>query len=87
MGNTAYGIASTSVAAEVAEIGWQTPDGSQFGLKTTNKISFYGTTPIVQPTGITSSVASTATTTSIQTSLNSLIAALSTAAGGLGLIA
>ena len=87
MANIAYGVISTTVATEVTEIGQQEPDGIQIGLKPTDKIAFYGATPIVQPTGIASSVASTATTTSIQTLLNSLIAALSTAAGGLGLIA
>ena len=86
MANIAYGVISTTVATEVTEIGQQEPDGSQFGLKPTDKIAFYGATPIVQPT-VTTSVASTATTTSIQTSFNSLIAALSAAAGGLGLIA
>jgi hypothetical protein len=87
MGNIAYGVISTTNQSDVSEVGWQTPDGSYFGVKSTNKISFYGATPIVQPSGIATAVASTATTTSIQSSLNSLINAFSAAASGLGLIA
>jgi hypothetical protein len=87
MANIAYGVVSTTVASEVTEIGQQEPDGIQIGLKITNKIGAYGATPVIQPSGIATSVASTATTTSIQTSLNSLIAALSESAGGIGWIA
>lgn len=86
MANIAYGIISTTIPADVTEIGEQEPDGVQFGLKATNKIAFYGATPIVQPI-VGTTVASSASTTSLATSFNSLIEALSAAAGGLGLIA
>lgn len=42
------------------------PEGTTFGQSTTDKISFYGVTPIVQPSGAT--MVSLPTTTPTQTS-------------------
>jgi type IV secretory pathway TrbL component len=75
------------IMADIERLDAGNPDGMYIGYKATQKIGAYGTAPVAQPSGITTSVASTATTTSIQTSLNSLIAALSTQYSGIGWIA
>jgi hypothetical protein len=41
-------------------IGQGAPDGATFGYSTTEKISFYGVTPVVQQTAINAKSASTA---------------------------
>lgn len=38
---------------EYEQITYNAPDGAQFGRTTSEKIAFYGVTPIVQPTGVT----------------------------------
>ena len=57
-------------------------DGAEFGQSATDKIGFYGTTPIVQAT-----VAATTTTTATTTALQTDIDAIRTALQNLGLIA
>lgn len=48
------------------------PDGSSLGSATTDKISFYGVTPVVQPSGAAqSAVATTAITTVVTTAATS----------------
>lgn len=65
----------------VTYIGDSNPDGMQMGLATTDKVGFYGTTPIVQ-----ASVAATTTTTATTTALQTDIDAIRTALQNLGLI-
>lgn len=62
-------------------IGDNNPDGSTFGNGTSEKISFYGVTPVAQQT--VTAVATGATAATIVTTLQALQAALET----LGLIA
>ena len=57
------------------------PDGTIHGRSTTDKISFYGDTPIVQAT-----VAATTTTVATTTALQTDIDAIRTALQNLGLI-
>ena len=49
----------------VEYIGGNAPDGMSFGVSTTEKISFYGVTPIVQRSG--ASQAAVSTTASVDT--------------------
>ena len=51
---------------EYEQLSYNAPDGAQLGRATTDKIAFYGSTPIVQPT-ISSAVS---TTSSISTAGN-----------------
>ena len=44
---------------EYEQLSYNAPDGAQFGKGVTEKIAFYGSTPIVQPTSSTSSLVST----------------------------
>ena len=44
---------------EYEQVTYNAPDGSQMGRATTDKIAFYGSTPIVQPT-ISSAISTTA---------------------------
>lgn len=61
------------------------PGGGQFGRATTEKIAFYGSTPITQPT-ISSAVSTTSTVSSgawgfaSQAEINQVVAAVSTMA-------
>jgi hypothetical protein len=57
----------------IEQIGEGAPSGSTFGGSATAKISHYGVTPVVQAANIAQLTASTATTTSIATALNSLL--------------
>ena len=57
------------------------PAGAMLGQATTDKVGFYGTTPIVQ-----ASVAATTTTTATTTALQTDIDAIRTALQNLGLI-
>lgn len=66
----------------VTYLGDNNPDGACMGLSATEKIGFYGTTPIAQAT-----VAATTTTTATTTALQTDIDALRTALQNLGLIA
>lgn len=63
------------------QIGANDDDGQTFGASTSEKISFYGVTPIVQAT-----VAATTTTTATTTALQTDIDAIRTALQNLGLI-
>lgn len=65
----------------VEYIGSNGPDGMCFGLSSTEKVAFYGTTPIAQAT-----VAATTTTTATTTALQTDIDAIRTALQNLGLI-
>lgn len=54
------------------------PDGTTFGGSTTEKISFYGVTTVVQPSSasqaaVTGTVTTTATTTALATDVAALI--------------
>lgn len=62
-------------------LGDNNPDGSCLGTGTSEKIGFYGTTPIVQ-----AAVAATTTTTATTTALQTDIDAIRTALQNLGLI-
>lgn len=58
----------TTSATTVANLSYLDPDGTSFGQSATDLISFYGATPIVQPTNanqaaITTGVAGSVTTT------------------------
>jgi len=73
-----------------------TGTGSKIGTATTEKIGFWNTTPIVQPTGLTTSDATATDGTvvtadiiinNLRTRLDELEARLSTASGGIGIIA
>lgn len=48
----------------VEYIGKNAPDGMSFGIGTTEKISFYGVTPIVQRSGAAQAAVSTTASTS-----------------------
>lgn len=65
----------------VEYLGDGNPDGTVLG-RSTDKVGFYGTTPIVQAT-----VAATTTTTATTTALQTDIDAIRTALQNLGLIA
>jgi hypothetical protein len=69
--------------SDIERVGTGTPDGALFGLTATEKIGFYGKTPIVQPVTIAALTPASETTTSIATCVNVLIADLKV----LGLIA
>jgi hypothetical protein len=58
------------------------PDGTTFGQSSTDKIAFYGATPIVKAAAVTT-LATTPTATDIATAVNSIISRLQT----IGLIA
>jgi hypothetical protein len=72
----------------VQYIGDGAPEGISFQTATTEKLSFYGVTPVVQQTGIadaTNTTTTTSTTTalttdldSVRTKLNSVLAILET---------
>ena len=68
--------------AEYEYIGDGRPDGTIVCRAATEKVGFYGTTPIVQAT-----VAATTTTTATTTALQTDIDAIRTALQNLGLIA
>lgn len=53
------------------------PDGARLGQSSTDKISFYGATPIVKAAAVTT-LATTPTATDIATAVNSIISRLQT---------
>lgn len=62
----------------VEYLGTNSPDGTCLGLSSTEKIAFYGTTTVVQPSSasqaaVTTSVTTTATTTALATDVAALI--------------
>lgn len=60
--------------ATYERIDYGSPDGCQIGGATTDKIAFYGSTPVVKPS-VTQQ--STATTTALRADLDSVMTALS----------
>jgi hypothetical protein len=57
-------------------------DGSIYGFNATDKLGFFGTTPVVRPS-VSANATNSATTISV---LNLLISAVGNGSGGLGLI-
>ena len=63
--------------AEYEYIGDGRPDGTIVGRASTEKVGYYGTTPVVQPTSANqAAVAGTVTTTAVTTALAVDVAAL-----------
>lgn len=67
--------------ASYERVDYGSPDGAQFGGAATDKIGFYGATPVVKPS-VTWPNTATATTALNETKVNRIMAALVT----LGLI-
>lgn len=61
--------------ATYERLDYGSPDGSQWGTASTDKLGFYGATPVVRP-AITAVATGTATTTLNETKINRLYAAL-----------
>lgn len=59
----------------VEYLGGNSPDGTVLGLSATEKIGFFGATPVVQQ-AMTAVATATATTTLNETKINRVIAAL-----------
>jgi hypothetical protein len=74
--------AGTSTESLITQLSDGNVNGTSFGQSTTDKISFYGVTPVVQGAAVTALV-TTPTATDIATAVNSIITRLQTA----GLIA
>jgi len=68
-------------AQDYEQVTYNSPAGAMMGQSATEKIAFYGSTPIVQAT-----VAATTTTTATTTALQADIDAIRTALQNLGLI-
>ncbi len=64
-----------TIATSYEQVTYNSPDGAQVGKAATEKIGFYGKTPIVQPS-VTWPNTGTATTTLNETKCNRLMAAL-----------
>lgn len=60
---------------EYEQVTYNAPDGAQVGRASTEKVGFYGATPIVKPS-VTWPNTVTATTTLNETKVNRLMAAL-----------
>lgn len=84
------GVLSGTVTM-VKYLGDGNPDGVSFGKATTNKLSFYGLTPVVQPSGAAQAAVTTGTPTTlsevitIQTSIVAFVNKLRTDLVALGL--
>lgn len=61
--------------ASYEQIGYGSPDGMQVGSSTSDKIGFYGATPVSRPS-VTWPNTGTATTTLNETKVNRIMAAL-----------
>ena len=80
---------------EYEQVTYNSPDGAQMGRTTSEKIAFYGSTPIVQPTGVaaastyivSTSVISGFNTADAVTSLVNQVSNMVVALKNLGLIA
>ncbi len=59
----------TYTSTDVQEQTWAGPDGSRMGQSTTDKIAFYGSTPIVQRAAGSNAVLTTGSTTTAQTAV------------------
>ena len=68
-------------------IGDNSPDGSSFGLSTTEKISFYGETPIVQRSlaAQATSLVGTASSTAVNSDLKAAVIEIMNTLDALGL--
>lgn len=64
-----------TIATSFEQVTYNSPDGAQMGKSATEKIGFYGKTPIVQPS-VTWPNTGTATTTLNETKVNRLMTAL-----------
>jgi hypothetical protein len=64
-----------TIATSYEQVTYNSPDGAQMGKSATEKIGFYGKTPIVQPS-VTWPNTGTATTTLNETKVNRLMTAL-----------
>lgn len=61
-------------------------DGACFGKSSTEKIAFYGTTPVVQPsanTDVTTSVTTSATTTNLASTVSDIVTLVNAINGNL----
>lgn len=61
--------------ATYEQVTYNSPDGAQIGKSATEKIGFYGATPVVKPS-VTWPNTGTATTTLNETKVNRIMAAL-----------
>jgi len=62
-----------AIATSIENVSYNSPDGATFGASSSEKISFYGATPITRPS-VTQQ--STATTTALRADINRLETAL-----------
>jgi hypothetical protein len=71
----------------VENVGYGSPDGATFGKDTSQKVSFYGVTPIVQRSGASqaTSLLSTASSTAIDTLTKAAIIEIMNALQAIGL--
>jgi hypothetical protein len=69
-------------AQDYEQVTYNAPSGAQIGSSATEKVGFYGATPVVQGSAVTT-LATTPTATDIATAVNSIIDRLQ----DLGLIA
>jgi hypothetical protein len=67
--------AGTSTESQLTQLSNGNVNGTTFGQSTTDKISFYGVTPVVQGAAVTT-LATTPTATDIATAVNSIITRL-----------
>ncbi len=63
--------------ASFEQVTYNSPDGAQLGKSATEKIGFYGATPVVQGAAVTT-LATTPTATDIATAVNAIISRLQT---------
>lgn len=64
-----------AIPTSIENVSYNSPDGATFGASATEKISFYGATPIVKPS-VTWPNTATATTTLNELKANRLMVAL-----------
>lgn len=64
-----------TIPTSYEQVTYNSPDGAQVGKSATEKVGFFGKTPIVQPS-VTWPNTGTATTTLNETKVNRLMAAL-----------
>jgi hypothetical protein len=75
---------SACTVTTATSVGDQNPDGMVLGWNTTDKISFFGATPVLRQTAAT---AVDATTTTYSSTMGTAINAIITALTNLGLVA
>lgn len=64
-----------TIATSYENVTYNSPDGALVGSSATEKIGFYGTTPVVQGSAVTT-LATTPTATDIATAVNAIISRL-----------